>query len=250
MSKLSERIKRASKVEPAPLGFAPAARKAPASTMFVAVRLAANEIGKIGEAADKGAAVVILDGGAAKLREATTTGDAIIGIKLDKPDRKEAAAAREAGADFLLIDDGTLAETLLDDKLGFVMSAATDLDDTRVRLLGELSLEALLVAAPKPPLTVTSVLDLRRLAGMAHAPLLVEVDAGIDASTLQVLRESGAAGVVVSASDISKIAGLNELIAGLPVRGKRKDDKTEALVPASAQSGGHDDDDDEDDYDD
>lgn len=249
MSKLTERIKRASKVEPAPLGFAPAARKAPASTLLVAVRLAANEAGKIADAADKGAAVVIVEGSAAKLREAKATGDAIIGLKLENPDRKEAAAAREAGADFLLIDEETIADTLLDEKLGFVMSVSRDLEDSRLRLLGELSLEALVISAPEPPITVARVLDLRRVAGLARAPLLVEVDPAVDASTLQILRESGATGVIVPAAALAKLPELIERIAALPVRGKRKEEHSEALVPASAQTGGHDDDDD-DDYDD
>jgi hypothetical protein len=223
MSKLTERIRRASKVEPAPLGFAPAARK--------------------------GAAVVIIEGSAAKLRESKGTGDAIIGLKLEKPDRKEAAAAREAGADFLLIDEDTIAEALLDEKLGFVMSVSRDLEDTRLRLLGELSLEALVISAPEPPITVARVLDLRRVAGLARAPLLVEIDPSADASLLQILRESGATGVIVSSAAISKLPELIERIATLPIRGKRKEDHAEALVPASAQTGGHDDDDD-DDYDD
>lgn len=247
MSKLTDRIRRASRVEPAPLGFAPAARKVPASTMVVAIRLAANEAGKIGDAANKGATVVILDGSAEKLREAKATGDAIIGLKLEKPDRKEAAAAREAGADFLLIDEATLAETLLDDKIGFVMSVSSDLEDTRLRLLSDLNLDALLVAAPEPPVTVARVLDLRRVAGLGHAPLLVEVQPDIDASTLQILRESGATGVVIPAAGIAKLPELLERIASLPVRGRRKEEHADALVPA--QSHGHDDDYDDDDDD-
>lgn len=247
MSKLTDRIRRASRVEPAPLGFAPAARKAPASTLLVAVRLAANEAGKFGDAANKGAAIIILEGSAAKLRETKATGDVIIGLKLEKPDRKEAAAAREAGADFLLIEESTLAETLLDEKLGFVMSVSRDLEDNRLRLLGDLNLDALVVAAPEPPVTVARVLDLRRVAGLARAPLLVEIEPDIDASTLQILRESGATGVVVGAAGIGKLSELIERIATLPIRGRRKEEHTDALVPASAQSGGHDDDDDDDD---
>ncbi len=245
MSKLTDRIRRASKVEPAPLGFAAAAAKAPSPTLLVVVRLGEADAGKIADAASKGADVVILEGSAEKLRNAKATGDAIIGLKLDNPTRAEAAAAREAGADFLLIEEDTAAETLLDEKLGFVIAASRDLEDTRLRLLGDLVLDAILITAPEPPLTVGRVMDLRRVAGLAHAPLLVEAAVDIDASALQIMRESGAAGIVLPASAISKLAALKERITTLPVRGKRKEEHSEAIIPA--QTHGHDDDDDDDD---
>jgi hypothetical protein len=130
------------------------------------------------------------------------------------------------------------------------MSVSSGLEDTRLRLLGDLNLDALLIAAPEPPVTVARVMDLRRVAGLGHAPLLVEVQPDADASTLQILRESGATGVVVGAAAIAKLPDLIERIAALPIRGKRKEEHAEALVPASAQSGGHDEDEDDDDYDD
>jgi hypothetical protein len=248
MSKLTDRIRRAGKAEPAPFGFATGAAVArtTSATILVVVRLPGNDAGKIADAASKGADVVILEGGAAKLRDAKSTGDVIIGVKLDKPGRKEAAAAREAGADFLLIDEATAADTLLDEKLGFVISASIAFEDTRLRLLGDLALDAILVEAPSPPLTVGSVLDLRRIAGLGRAPLLVEASPDIDASSLQVIRDSGAAGVVIS--DAGKLGQLRETLTSLPLRGRpREEEHREALVPASAQTGGHDDDDDYDD---
>jgi len=247
MSKLSDRIRRAGKTEPAPMGFAAAAAKAAAPSLLVIAKL--DDSGKIAEAVDKGADAVLVEMDAARLRSAKAPDDAIIGVVAKKADRKEASALREAGADFLVVDEDSDAGAMLDEKLGFVMAVSTRDEDTRLKVTGDLTLDALLVAAPEPPMTVGRVLDLRRVAGMGRAPLLVEIDADADAGVLQLLRESGAIGVVVAGA--GKVAELKERIASMPVRGKRPEEHggDQPLVPASTSAGSHNHDDD-DDYDD
>lgn len=245
MSKLADRIRRASRVEPAPFGFAAAAARTVSPTLLLVVRLG-GDLGKVKDAIDKGADAVIVETDAGKLQGAKIPDGAIVGVVVGSANRTDVSALREAGADFLVIEESSAAETLLDDKIGFVMSVSSETEDARLRLLGDLSLDAILTAAPTPPLTVARVLDLRRIAGMGRAPLLVEADAGADASFLQVLRESGATGIVVPASDVGKIEVLRERIASVPVRGLKKEAPADVLVPASAQTGGHDDDYDDD----
>jgi hypothetical protein len=113
--------------------------------------------------------------------------------------------------------------------------------------MGELSLETLLVEAPSAPMSVGDVMALRRLAALARAPMLVRAPPAVDAGALQLLRESGAIGIVVDVSGAGKLADLRKTIDSLPDRGRKRDDKSDALVPAQS-GGGHDHDDD--DYDD
>lgn len=235
MSKLSDRIRRASKVEPAPMGFAAAARRAPSPTLMTVVRLSASESGKAGDAGKAGADAVILSGDAGKLKDA---GDAILGAAPDKTDRKSVAALRDAGADFVVLSPDAPAEAMLEEKIGFVLELRTELDDTHLRLLSDLTLDAVIVPGPKAPFTVERLLDLRRVASLARAPLLVEDDGNADTPLLQLLRESGVAGIVVGASAIVKLGELRERIVAIPARGKRREEHAEALVPAQAQ--GHD----------
>ena len=248
MSKLADRIKKAARVEPAPLGFAAAARTE-APSMLVLARLG-DDTGKIKEALDKGADGVVLEADAGKLRGAKAPDGALIGATTEKLDRKEASALREAGADFVIVTESTPADALLDEKLGFVMALSPEIEDSRLRLIGDLNLDAIIVAAPSGALDVARLLDLRRIVALGRAPLFVEVDAGVDATALNVLRDSGAAGIVVPASAIGKLGELRERIASLPARGKRRDerrdDATQPLVPASVTAGG----DEDDDYDD
>ena len=246
MSKLSEHIRRAARSVPAPFGFGAAMAPAKAPSMLIVVRLAANESAKAAEAAKAGADVVIDAGDPARLK----ADGVILGAALEKTDRNAATAAREAGVDFLLLDPATaLAEAMLDQKLGYVLQLNEPLDDTRTRLLGDLNLDAIIVPSPKAPVTLAQLLELRRVAGLARTPLLVQADVGIDASLLQVLRDSGAAGIVVDASAIGKLSELKERIAGLPAAGRRHEERAEVTVSANAVAGhgddGFDDDDDE-----
>jgi hypothetical protein len=94
---------------------------------------------------------------------------------------------------------------------------------------------------------VDDVLGLRRLAALARAPMLVRTGADTAPGALQLLRESGAVGVVLDVSDVAKLGGLTKSIESLPERGRKPQDKSEALVPAQAMAGGHDEDDDDDD---
>ncbi len=244
MSKLSERIRRAARSVPAPFGFGAAAAPARSPSMLIIVRLAASESAKAADAAKAGADAVIVAGDPAKAKAEGT----ILGAALEKTDRSTATAAREAGADFLLLDPATaLAEAMLDQKLGYVLHLTEELDDTHTRLLGDLNLDAIIVPSPKTPVTLTSLLELRRVAGLARTPLLVQTDAGIDVGLLQVLRDSGAAGIVVDASAIGKLGELKERITSLPTAGKRHEERAEVTVSAHAAAGhdGFDDDDDE-----
>lgn len=244
MSKLSDRIKRAARSEPASFGFTAAASRAKAPSLLTIVRLASGEAGKAGDAAKAGADAVIVSGDAGKLKDA---GQAVLGAAPDKTDRKTVAALRDAGADFVVISRDAMAEGLLEERVGFVLELREDVEDTQLRLLGELSLDAIIVPAPKSPVTVDGLLGLRRTAALGRAPLLVEDDGSADASYLQMLRDSGVAGVVLGASAIAKLGDVRGRIEALPPRGKRREQDREApLVPAQAHAG-HEHDDDYDD---
>lgn len=247
MSKLSNRIRRANRTDPAPLGFGTMTRTQ-SPGMLTIVRLGPGDAGKVGDAAKAGADAVIIDGDAGKLKDA---GALIVGVRPESADREAAMALREAGADFLVLDPSSaLAEALLNDTLGFVLELREGMDDTHLRLLGELNLDAIIVTAPEAPVTLAKFLEFRRIGALARAALLVEVDPAIDSSLLHVLRESGTAGVIVPAAAIEKIGDLRERIASLPARVTRRrdsDEHAQALVPAS--TGGHDDDYEDDDDD-
>lgn len=239
MSKLADRLRKAGRTEHAPMGFAMAARTS-TPTLLCLVRLSSNESNKAGEAAEKGADAVIIEGAdSGKVKEATKKAAQLsVGVRAQKAERKEVSSLREAGADFVVLDiESGPAEALLEEKIGLVLTGGRELDDTTMRLLADLGLDALIAPTPNGPLTLERLLALRRIAALARTPLLIEVAADSDVSYLQALRDSGVAGVIVDSSSIARLGRLRETIAALPLRGRKREERGEAMLPAPALAG-------------
>ena len=251
MSKLSDAIRRAGRPTPAPLGFGfgPKTAVATPATLLCIVRLNSNDASKAEDVAKKGADAVIVDGGdAGKVKEFAKKAPGLtLGVNSPKFVRDQVASLREAGADFVVLDaESAMADALLEEKIGFVLIAGAHSDDTHLRLLGDLKLDALIQPPPDGSLTIERLLDLRRVSALARTPLFVEVSGDADASHLQTLRESGVAGVIIEGAAIGKLGKLRDAIAALPARGKKREERSEATIPAAATAG-HDHDDDFDD---
>jgi hypothetical protein len=233
---------------PAPLGFAAKAAAAAPPTMLCVVRLAPNEANKAEEAAKKGADVVIVDGAdAGKIKEfAKKAPNILLGARPQKSERENIASLKQAGADFIVLEaDWGQAEALLEENVGFVLASRGQPQDTWLRLLGDLGLDALIASAPDGALTIERLLELRRVSALSRTPLLVETPADADGSRLQAMRESGVAGVIVDGSSLGKLEKLRERIAALPTRGKRREERSEAVLPTAGVAAGHDHDDDD-----
>jgi len=217
--------------------------------MLCIVRLNSSEANKAEEAAKKGANAVIIEGGdAGKVKDfAKKAPNLILGVRPQKTERDEVASLREAGADFVVLDaESGMADSLLEEKIGFILLARSESDDTRLRLLAELNLDALIPPAPDGSLTIERLLELRRVSALGRTPLFVDVSGDADPSRLQALRESGVAGVIIEGSALGKLGKWSETIAALPARGKKREERSEATIPAAATAG-HDHDDDFDD---
>jgi hypothetical protein len=236
MSKLADRIERAARPRAAPIGFGLAAERRVSPTLLCLLRLDKEQVGKVGDVAAGGADAVIVSGLAAgKIGQAIKKlGDLPVGLRLGSAEREAVAAACGAGADFVLLDEGASAEAVLEEGVGLVLSVGADTGDTELRTLSGLSLEALEVPAVAEPLTLRGMLELRRLSLYSQTPLLVEVPPEVDASRLQALREAGAVGVILDGKHVDKLMALREAVLSLPSRGRRREERAEALLPPLA----------------
>ena len=244
MSKLSKKIRAASRAEPAPLGFTSVAAQVRQDSLLCGVRL--GDPAAAAGAASRGADFVILEDVARSKVKGLAKVDASVGVA-GEFDSDALEALVKAGVDFIVLaGPGASAAPLADESIGRVMVLDSDLDDTYLRLLGDLGLDALLIAAPEAPFTVERLLAVRRLSALARTPLLANAKPDVDEKSLELLRDSGVAGIVLD--DAGKLAALKKSIAALPPRGRRKENHTDAVIPAQAAAG-HDYDED-DDYDD
>jgi len=235
MSRLADRIKRAGRVEPAPIGFGALPERRAAPTLLCLLRLEKDEAKKLGQAATAADAVIITGLDAGKLADAfKKLGDVPAGLRLEDGKRTSVAAAREAGADFVVLDEESAADAVLEEKTGLVLTIDRDAGDTELRALAGLSLDALDVGALGEPFTLRRLMGLRRVSLLSQTPLLVGVPAGIEASRLEALREAGVAGVVLEGRSADKLQALLAAVLSLPPRGRRREGRTEALLPSVA----------------
>ncbi len=243
MSKLSKKIRAAGRAEPAPLGFTSITSQVRQNSLLCGVRL--RDPAAAAGAASKGADFVILEDVARSKVKSVAKVDASVGVAGDF-DSDALAALVKSGVDFVVLaGPGADAAPLASDSIGRAMVLDSELDDTYLRLLGDLGLDALVVAAPEAPLTVERLLAVRRLSALARTPLLANAKPDIDEKSLELLRDSGVAGIVLD--DVGKLAALKKRIAALPPRGRRKENHSDAVIPAQASGHDHDEDDDYDD---
>jgi hypothetical protein len=243
MSKLSKKISLAGRAETAQFGFTAVATGAKAAGLLCGVRL--GDAGKTADAASKGADFVLLEGVTASKLKGLDKVEASVGLAGDF-DASALGSLAEAGVDFVVLSGlSALAAPLTDESLGRVLVLSGDIEDTPLRLLGDLGLDALIVSAPEGPLTVEQLLAVRRVSALTRTPLLAATNPDVDVRTLELLRDSGVGGVIVD--DAGKLAAVKERIAALPARGKRKGDHTDALLPAQGGGGHNHDDEDWDD---
>ena len=210
------------------------------------------------EVADAAAAAAALEGGArallftgdrAQLAELVAASNGTpVGARIDAATRDDTKALLEAGADFLVFDAAqTVAEALLERKLGRVVVAPASAADDDLKRYGALDLDAVLVGDPGASLSVHGQLEMRRLAEYTRAPLAVLVNAAVPSAGLEVWRNGGASLVVLSGAASGALKEIVEAVTAVPPPPEPEtQDRATPLVPQQAAHQ-HDDDDDDDD---
>jgi hypothetical protein len=216
MSKLGDAIRRSQRVEAAPMGFG-AARPVQRPSMLV---------GFLGPAGD-------------------------------------VAAAKTAEADFLIVEsageapDGAVLRTAAGDLPLAVASKIDSLDGAKslqaagvdallvwddMRGIDSLNLEAVVLEKLPSPFTLGAQMQVSRIAGLAHKPLICLAPNGLNQEELQCLRSAGAVAVLTGAA---QVAALKQAVAAMPPRKQRRDERPVVSLPrGQVPSDNHDDDDD------
>ncbi len=241
MSKLSDAIRRTLRSESTPMGFG-AARAQPKASMLVAVLAGAGQ-----EAA--GADLVVLDGrgGAPSAADVQKAADgAVAGAWARGIDRGALAELHKGGLDFLIFEpESTPAAALLEDDVGYVMALPPSPEESFLRSLGPLNLDAFYLEEVPSPLTVAGQLELTRIGVFGGRPVIARVRPDADKSDLECLRAAGVAVLLLDGP--SGVERLKATVMSLPPRRVRKDERPSVAVSLPrAQAHDHDDDDDDD----
>jgi hypothetical protein len=225
------------------MGFG-AVRAEPRATMLVGYFGPQADVSRAREA---GADFVLVDGRDGNADVATArdaAGDLPLGGWVTAQDSAAARALRESGLDFLVVGEDSPAASLLDDDLGYVLALPSQPEETFLRSLEPLSLEALLLHNIPSPLTVAGELELSRTGGLARRPMICETAAGASADDLQCLRAAGVVGVMTEAGGVAK---LKETVKSLPQRKNRREERAVVSLPRGQAAASNDEDDDDDD---
>ncbi|TAJ21039.1 MAG: hypothetical protein EPO65_02230 [Dehalococcoidia bacterium] len=246
MSKFRQLIRETGKT-PAGFGFAALSKSTKARHILVLAE-AANSAAATA-AAEAGVDAVVFTGAASEVGAIATAAGKPTGAWLLDADKASVQAARDAGADFFVFDDGRAhASSMAVDEIGRVLVLGADQDEQRLRSIAVIDLDAVLITGDSSAQTVRDLLALRRVVGYTGAPLLVASEQVPTAATLEAWRDAGAAAVLVR-GDAGALKATVEAAGAVPAPKKRRTEgPTASLGLHSTASAGHDHDhDDEDD---
>ena len=236
-SKFLERLDEIREGAPPRLGFgASRAPKLPGLALVVS-----TGGGKEGAsaAAGLGPDAVIVAGSPAG--QANEVGDAASGatwgVRTDGLTAADAASWREAGAGLLVFSlAGTALGAVTAKDAARVLAVDTSSSPEELRDINPLPVDAVLVSLPGDPAawTLQDLAGLARVSGRVGKHLLVEVSGAPDGETLEALRSSGVAGLVIDLSAGEEaIKGLKESLLNMPRPGADSRSRSNAILPGS-----------------
>lgn len=233
MSKLRDRIRDTATPRRKPIGFGRPAPETASSHILVIAEV--TDPASARAAVEAGAGALLHTGGPDTLAAVVeAAGDVPTGARLEDATAESSAAAAAAGAGFFLFDaERTAAEALLQPQTGHVLILEDAPDDEGLRALAPLDLDAILVSPPPAAMTVRQQLTMRRLAGLAGAPLIAPLSAAPSATTLEIWRDAGAPAVLLSASAAEALPALLEAARAVPPPRQRTLDPATPLLPAT-----------------
>ncbi|MBI4507325.1 MAG: hypothetical protein HY691_17480 [Chloroflexi bacterium] len=246
MSKLAQQFRRI-RFGGAQVGFT-SAPSAPDRALLLVASLPRCAPELVAAAAERGADAIMFPANAgAPLREAVrAAGGRAVGARFQGAVGPDALApCREAGCDFAVFDLHAEAAILAERQLGLVAGVASSWEDSLLRALGELPLDALEgepINAGSPPLRIRDLLRLRRMLALAGRPLMVPAERDLSRAELEALTRGGVDAVALapgllgdSAAAVGgAVAQWRAAIDALPARElRRRRERAAATLPVA-----------------
>ncbi len=155
------------------------------------------------------------------------------GARLEALTTENVAGAKERGAAFVsFVLEGARADAMLDEDIDYVVRLpGPRIDEADARALG--SMGPAEIAVPLQfPLSLQSVLDVRRLALFASVPMGTVCPTDISAGDIEALRDSGFALLALApGASADDVAAVKQRILDLPERKSKRDEDAQPLIP-------------------
>lgn len=246
MSQLIDKFHKASSGAAAPMGFRSARPTAAVPKLLLIAGLKGGLPNKPGG--------YIAGADAALVRPADTPGEKDLrkiagslddipwGLYLEDDSDGLMEKAGESGLDFVVFSTaGRIAAMPQDKKIGKVMEVDSSMDDTLLRAVNQLPVDAVLLAdgLESVPLLWHQLLIFQHLADLFPKPLIIPAPIDLSTAELKALWDAGVDGILVD-TDMEKAGGFKELrqaIDALPPRERRKGGTLRVVLPRAAAEG-------------
>ncbi len=238
MSRIAERLETLRKTS-SRIGFGMAGSSAGVRRMLVLVGVRRIPAKKVLSAirGNADSVVVIGDDGASELpvREAVAVaGDMPVGVRLWKG-APLAEAVSGSGCDFIVCDAEGPAEVLLLEGVGCFVEIAPGVESSRLRAIGELGVEAVLLSSESLDVRALSVaIECRRVRTASGRPVVLRVGQPISSGLVSVLWRAGVGALLIDASD-----GIDLLTSARAAVDGASYDSRRSLRDTSVSIGGH-----------
>jgi hypothetical protein len=175
----------------------------------------------------------------------------IWGVELDGLSNKEAERLTKIGCDFIVLRlTGSSTALMCDEKLGKLIEISPTMDDSLIRTINLLSVDAVIVEekAEAKEITVERLMIYNRITAIVQKPVLLSLPPKLAKEHLEVLSDIGIKGLLLDWTDKTtdkKIFDIKKAINALPKIKKKKTDKgrLNATLP-DLTGGSHDDEED------
>ena len=238
MSKLLELMEKVGHEPPVAFGFSPASKKSEARpAMMLLGRYTPDQLAK-SKNHDKTDIDAILLTVEEWNEEALgpvveSLEDIIWGVQLRSVDAAQAGQLRDRGCDFILIQPGdTAASVLLEEDLATLVPVEGSLSEETARAIHDLPIDAVVFTpgGDLAPLTVEKLMQYQSVLGMVSKPFLVSVPSALGGDELGPLRELGTVGLVLDSASQRAVSRIRKALGGLPKQ-KGRPNRGMALVP-------------------
>jgi hypothetical protein len=247
MSRFADKLKNALQVAPPSMGFFSSARVSSKPRMMVVAWTSLDDFEKLPALKEGADAMVLLSAKLPAARTLKTTaktlGETPFGIWFEG-DAQNLKTLDGSGVDFVVFSPEKMPLAAVDiEKPGRVVGIPFDLEDSLIRTVSELPVDAVIINSPgAAPLTLQDLMRFRRLGDWISKPLLAVVPATVTEGEIKALWDAGIDALVISLSGENQAAfkETRATLDGVTLKTKRKWMRASAIVPSVKQeAGGH-----------
>lgn len=235
MSKLLDKLDKASQPAPRRLGFVTADTSDPVPPLALIVRLDSSAALSIPDAAQHADSVILTvpQANQAPL-PANLPESAAWGIQTSSLNSEDIAPLTEQGCDFFVLNtEKSPASLLNEENAAKLLSVSPSIEEAYLRVLEDVPIDCLLIEhGASDVLTITDLMTLRSVLTSVTKPSVVRVRSYLTEGELSALRHVGVIGVVVdvaSEEDAAQLPRLRKEIDALPPREEDERRQVESL---------------------